>query len=159
MTEDRKNSGDTPFAHLQIDYLADIAERVASGAYIDGPELAERLRGHGSQPIPDKVLDYLCRYLEGTIDKPKGRKALPEFERRRQDMIVRRLYRRYFEYLTARKGRYGQPAGWTNLDYPSGEMAARLVAKRWLYGEESWHTVQNIASRKTSLPVNSTALL
>lgn len=148
MAKDRKDSPRNRFADMEVDYLTGLEKRITAGVYIDGPEIAERLRGHGSRPIPDTVLDYLCRYLEGTIDKPKGRKPLPKLERRRLDMIIGGLYRRYFETLMERKRRCGHHAGWTNLEYPPGEMAARLVARYYYYGEDSWHTVQNIASRK-----------
>jgi len=127
VTKNRKGSPGDRFAHMEVDHLAGLAERIMAGKYIDGPELAERLRGHGSRPIPDTVLDYLCRYLEGNVDQPKGRKALPEFARRRLDMIIDGLYRLYFEYLMERKRRYGHHVGWTKLKYPLGEMAARRV--------------------------------
>jgi len=147
MTEDRTDSPGNRFAHMKVDHLHGLAERIAKGEYIDGPELAERLRGHGSRPIPDTLLDYLCRYLEGSIEKPKGRKPFPETEQRLREMFVRGLYYSWLEQLMDRKRRYGHPAGWTKLEYTPAELAARLVArKRPFHGEGSWRSVQNLAS-------------
>lgn len=151
MAKDRRTSkkGTTGrFAHLDALHLGGIERRIAAGEYVDGVELAEAFRKHGSRPIPAAVLDYLCRYLEGAIDKPKGRKPWPEVERQRHDTIVSGLYHRYLEHLTDRKRRYGAPAGWTGIDYTPAELAARLVARRFHYGEKSWRTVQNIASSR-----------
>ena len=157
MTEDRTDSPGNRFPHMKVDHLHGLAERITAGEFIDGPELAERLRGHSFQPIPDTVLDYLCRYLEGTIEKPKGRKPASQLERRRLNMIIGGVYRNYLAFLAERKRRYGHPVGWLKrcstpssplLDRPPAEIAARLVARKFLHGEESWRTVQNISSRK-----------
>lgn len=148
VTNDRNPSSGNRFAHLEVDHLAGLVERITAGEYIDGRELAERLRNHGSRPIPETVLDHICRHLDDTVTKPKGRKSLPTLDRSRRDMIIGGLYRRYLAYLTERERRYGHHAGWTKGEYPPGETAARLVARFYYYGEESWRSVQNIASRK-----------
>jgi len=148
MTNDRKTSPGSRFAHINVDHLAGLAERIAAGEYIEGPELAEKLRGHGSRPIPEPILAHICRHLDGTVKKPKGRKPWSALDRSRHDMIIGGLYRRYLTYLKGRERRYGHHAGWTVGDYSPGETAARLVARHFYYGEESWRSVQNIASRK-----------
>lgn len=121
------------------------------GEYIEPDILASALRDHGSLPLPPEILEYVCQRLQGKISKPRGRKAFPEFEKRRRRMLVRGLYRRYLAWLQARKVRYGHIDGWPSSGKPNfwqgtpGECAARMVACRLLYGIESWHTVQNMA--------------
>ena len=127
-------------------YLARIEGYIASGRFVDGPELAHALRGNGFRPMTAPVLDYLCRYLEGKVERPKGRKPDDPLVTRRRNMVIRGYYRYYKEYLTERKHRYGKPAGWTKYDCPPAEIAARMVAKLYLSGEESWRSVQNIDS-------------
>lgn len=143
-----RNENPGRFAYLDELHLGGIERSIAAGEYVDGIELAAALRKHGSRPIPSAVLDYLCQYLEDAINKPKGRKPWPKADRHRLDMIVSGLYHRYLDHLTDRKRRYGHPAGWTGFDFTPAEIAARLVARRFHYGEESWRTIQNIASAR-----------
>ena len=134
---------------FEIDLMAWLEGRISTGDYIDSSELASLLRQHGSRPIPEPVLEYICGHLEGTIEKPKGRKPMPAVERQRLDTIISGLYQIYLDHLSERARRYGIPAGWTNLTYTPAELAARLVARRFHYGEQSWRTVQNIASTRS----------
>ncbi len=150
MGSDRDSRGSGTKFKLDINVMGSLEGRIVAGEYIDSAELASLLRQHGSSPIPDSVLDYVCKHLEGTIAKPKGRRPMSEFESRRSKMIVAGLYHLYLDYLTHRKSRYGVPAGWTRSDYTPAELAARIVAKKVLYGEESWRSVQNIASSHKS---------
>lgn len=144
----RKSKKAERFAYLDELHLGGIERRIVAGEYVDAAELAEALRKHGSRPIPSAVLDYLCRCLEGAIDKPRGRKTWLEVDRQRYDMILSGLYRRYLVHLTDRKRRYGAPAGWTKIEYTPAELAARLVARRYWHSELSWHAIQNIASSR-----------
>ena len=142
---------DARFAYLGDHHLGGIERCIAAGAYVDGSELASSLRNHGTRPIPTAVMDYLCRFLEGFFSKPRGRKGWqgwPRAERLKLDMIVTGSYRRNLKRLTDRRDRYGHPAGWTRLEGTPGEIAARIVAKQFLFGEESWRSVQNIASSR-----------
>jgi len=142
------------FAHLDELHLGGIERRIAAGEYVDGVELAEALRKHGSRPIPAAVLDYLCRYLEGDIAKPRGRKPVPTVEQRRQQMLVRYSYRRYLAWLKGRKMRYGHLDGWPRIraaswwQGPPHERAARMAAHRWSYGDDSWRSVHNLLSSR-----------
>lgn len=134
------------FSHLNAFHLGGVERDINAGKYVEPGELAEALRKHGELPISPEVMDYLCRFLEGRVQKPKGRKPWPDVEKRRFHMVCRGLYRIYLDHLTERKRQYGHPAGWTNLDGTPAEIAARIVAKRFLYGAESWRRIQNIAS-------------
>ena len=124
-------SGSERFSYLDELHLGGIEQRILAGEYVDGNDLAETLRKNGSRPIGNTVLDYICRYLEGAIEKPKGRKPQPALERQRLNMIISGVYQNYFDHLSDRAGRYGHPAGWTNLEYTPAELAARLVARRF----------------------------
>lgn len=136
------------FAHLRLYELGGIEKKIAAGEYVEEQELAEALRRYGPHPIPEPVLDYLCRTLEGKVKKPRGRKKLSEFQRRQINMIIGGLYRLRYGYLEQRKRRYGHHAGWTKMEKPPAEIAARLVARYFWYGEHSWRTVQNMASSR-----------
>jgi len=137
------------FAHLDALHLDGIERRVVAGEYVDPEELAKALRRHGSRPIPPDVLEYVCRFLEGRVSKPRGRQAVPPFERRRWRMIMRSFYERYLRWLQGRKARYGHLEGWSAIREaswwlgPPHERAARMVARRLGHGAESWRSVLN----------------
>ncbi len=149
MGSDRDSRGSGTKFKLDINVMGSLEGRIVAGEYIDSAELASLLRQHGSRPITESVLEYVCGHLEGTVERPKGRKPQPALERQRLNMIISGVYQNYFDHLSDRAGRYGHPAGWTNLDYTPAELAARLVARRFHYGEQSWRTVQNIASTRS----------
>ena len=158
MAEKDDNSSKVPsprFAHLNELHLGDIERRIAKGEYVSAEDLAAALRKHGSRPISPCVLDYLCRFLEGKVIAPKGRKALPKFQRLRNRLILLGMYRPYLSWLRRRKRRDQHLEGWPIIreaDFwkgPPNEIAARMVARRVGYGAESWRRVQNlISSRK-----------
>lgn len=134
---------------FDINLMGWLEGRISAGEYIDSAELASLLRQHGSRPITESVLEYVCGHLEGSVERPKGRKPQPALERQRLDTIISGVYQNYLNHLLNRTHRYGQPAGWTSLGYTPAELAARLVARRFHYGEQSWRTVQNIASTRS----------
>ena len=142
------HSGNTCHCHLEH-----VTKRIESGDYVSGSELADILRSEAAGEIPDRMLEYLCQFLTVSVKKPRGRPPMPPSYKRRHDMIINGLYRRYTEYFIKRQAREGRPAGWTDLPYPPAEMAARIVARNWHYGEGSWRSVQTLASKykKTQL--------
>jgi hypothetical protein len=145
------NRGSDRFSYLNEFHLGGVQRRISAGDYIECAVLAVALRNHGPRPLPPDVLNYLCQTLEGAIPKPKGRKGrtnAPEADELRYKTVIRGLYKHYLDQLSERAHRYGKPAGWTKLDGTAGEIAARVVAKRYWYGEGSWRTVQNIASSR-----------
>ena len=114
MAENDDNSSKVPsqrFAHLNELHLGGIERSIAKGEYVSGEDLAAALRKHGSRPISPSVLDYLCRFLEGKVAKPKGRPSLPELDKRRRRMILGHFYKRYFTWLQGRKAQYGHLDG------------------------------------------------
>ena len=145
------------FGEISGRYLEHITRRIQSGDYVSGSELADVLRRGAAGAIPDTLLDYLCRFLTGDIKKRRGRRPMLPGDKRRRDMFISGAYRRYTEYLLKREAREGKAAGWTRLPYPPAEIAARIVARNYYYGcygeyslyysEESWRSVQNIASK------------
>lgn len=148
-------TGTDMFAHLRELAMCKVESFLDRGRYVDGADLAAALREQAGKPIPPKVLDHLCRYLEGKVAKPRGRKAVPGAEKHWRLMFVRHHYRRNLSWLQARKKRYGGLDGWPSIQQadwwqgPPNERAARMAARRWLYGAESWRRVHNlISSRK-----------
>lgn len=146
--------GDRLF-HVRVLEMHRVEAALHRGDYVDGPGLAAALRQLDGKPVPPNVLEYLCRYLEGKITKPRGRKPIPIAEQRRQQMLVRYSYRRYYAWLKEREKRYGRLDGWPLIrtaswwQGPPHERAARMAAHRWSYGAESWRSVNNrVSSQK-----------
>lgn len=152
--EDKRAQSEHRFAHLDELHLGGVERKIENGVFVGGTELADALRHHGPRPIPDAVLDYLCRYLRGEVKRPGGRPTMPEVERRRLEMFVRWTYRRNLAWLQKRRKRYGHLDGWPRIrgtDFwrgPPSEKAARMAARRFWHGAESWRTVVNRSSRK-----------
>ena len=149
------NAGTTGrFSYLDELHLGGIERKIRDGVFVDGAELAAALRHHGPRPIPEPVLDYLCRYLKDEVDRPSGRPARPEVERRRLEMFVRWAYRRNLAWLQKRKKRYGDLKGWLRIqgsDFwmgPPSEKDARMAARRFWYAADSWRTVVNLSSSR-----------
>lgn len=151
-TDAGRTEKDNKFAHLRVLEMKWVQHSLERAEYVDGDRLAVALREQAGKPVPPAVLDYLCRFLEGKISKPKGRKPVPIGEQRRTQMLVRYSYNRYLEWLKARKKRYGDLEGWSLIQGanwwqgPPHERAARMAARRWLYGAESWRHVHNLLS-------------
>ena len=139
------HSGNTCHCHLEH-----VTKRIESGDNVGGSELADILRSEAAGEIPDIVLEYLCQFLTGNVEKPRGRPPWPPVDKRRHHMIIYVAYRRYTDRLIKRQSREGRTAGWTDLPYTPAEMAARIVARNWYYGEESWRSVQTISSNYSS---------
>ena len=152
-------TGDDKFAYLRVFAMRKVEFFLDRGRHVDGADLVAALREQAGEPIPPKVLDHLCRHLEGKVTKPKGRKAIPGAEEHRRLMFIRHHYRRDLAWLQARKKRYGGLDGWPSIrqaDWwrgPPNERAARMTAHRWLYGAESWRSVHNLVSSRKYRPV------
>ena len=127
-----------------------VTKRIQSDNYVGGAELADVLRSEFVGKIPDVLLEYLCQYLTGNVKKPRGRRPLLLIYKLQQRMVINGFYRQYTDRLIKRQSREGCPAGWTELLYTPAEMAARIVARRWYHGEESWRSVQTISSNYAS---------
>ena len=70
-------------------------------------------------------------------------------------MIMRYHFEHRLQWLQARKKRYGGLTSRPHIQKmiiwqsPPNEIAARMVAKRYFYGAESWHGILNqISSQK-----------
>lgn len=131
---------------LDGSHMDNIEKRIKLGEEVDGSEIIEALGGIKNRSVSKIVLEHLRLMLDDSVPKPKGRKSKPKTLARRYNMIIGGCYRKYLSKLTERKYRHGNPAGWTDLDGTPAEIAARIVARRFSYGEESWRSVQNIAS-------------
>lgn len=140
---------------IRVRHQVTVKSRLENGEYVDGGMLADALREIRNEPISSEVLEYICKFLDGSVSKPRGRTPTPAFEVQRHRMILRGFYRRYLAWLKSRNEHYGNLDGWPQIrgaDFwqgPPNERAARMVARRLSYGAESWRTVQNqISSQK-----------
>ena len=129
-----------------------VEEKLEEGAYVDADLLIEGLRDNDGHGLPPIVLDYVCRFLKGEVKKPRGRKELPPTLASTRDLIFTGLYQRYYTWLKNRKRRYGHLNGWSLIreaDFwqgPPNEIAARMLARKFSYGADSWRSVRNIIS-------------
>lgn len=141
--------GESKFSWLNAYHLGGIERALAAGDYVYPEDLTDALRLNGSRPIPPAVFDYLCRVLEGEIQRPKGRRPRSKVEAQRQQNLVTGAYYRYFDWLQVRRRKYGRPKGLTRGDPAPSEIAARLVARNVFGDSTSWESIRNmVRSRK-----------
>ena len=130
---------------------------IARDGAVDGKELAEALRRHRDEPIPDKVFAHLCTRLEGT-DKKRGRKP-DKFLTHVREVLAPDRYERYLHWLQHRKRKCGLE-GWPYIreaDWWKGaphERAAKMVAKR-LFPYNTWRYVLNFISSRNKPRISS----
>lgn len=129
--------------------LTNLERKIAAGRYVTGLELAETLRANSDKQLPEPVLDYVCRFLEGRINKPKGRPKEGSLGLIRR-MVAVEYYQRCLTWLQSRKRSCGLE-GWAQIreaDWwqgPANERAARMTAHR-LFPNHTWRHVQNLVS-------------
>lgn len=128
--------------------FAELTSRIDQGGWIEPEWLVAALRKDAEHALPDKVIELLCERVMKGSSRPRGKPADSKLVRNRREMLVAVLYRKYLSALQGRERRCGKPAGWTRLDYIPSELAARIVAKRFLDGEASWRNVPNISSSR-----------
>jgi hypothetical protein len=136
-------------AEFRAGRFENLVLKLGRGEHVNGDALALALRSNPDVPVPPVVRDYLCRYLEGTVRKPRGRRPGGPFQTVR-DTCAALLYEQYLAWLKRRKRRFGLD-GWPALqgaDWwqgPPHERAARMVARRW-FRNRPWEHVRNIVS-------------
>jgi len=153
--DDHDAPGPGKFGHLGQMHMAKVEHLLEKSEYVGSSDLVAALREHAGKPVPNKVLDYLCRYLEGEVSSPVGKPGVPEFRKYQKGMIMRGWYNFYLPWLQARNKRYGHLDGWSILrgekskDWwrgPPHERAARMVAYKFGYGAGHWRRVKNMIS-------------
>jgi hypothetical protein len=120
-------------------------------AYIPPEEMAGALRYNPGVPLPPAIHDYLCDFLEGKVQAPRGRPADTEIPWSQiNKILIPPTYERYYTWLKKRKRSMGL-SGWKSIrsaDWwqgPPSERAARMTCRR-LRLAISWRRVQNIVS-------------
>ena len=137
------------YRQLGPDTFANLERKIAAKQYVGPGELARILRANTGQPIPDKVLDYVCKHLEGSVKKPRGRKPRDAAGKLRV-ALVKVEYVRYLQWLQDRKRRHGL-RGWSCIrdadwwDGPPYERAARLLTRKY-FRNRDWKHVRNLVS-------------
>lgn len=131
------------------DSFANLERKISVNQFVGPDELARVLRANAGQPIPDKVLDYVCDHLEGSVKKPSGRKHRDALGQLRV-ALVKAEYVRYLQWLQDRKRHHGLQ-GWScirNADWwqgPPYERAARILTRKY-FRNRDWKHVRNLIS-------------
>lgn len=139
-----------PFAHT---------ERLinqGNEARIDPKQLAAEIREHGVKSMPDSVAKFLCRHLEGTIEK-RGRHGHTPFER----IMMGRQY--HLTYRLVRLAQAGKADTYPDIvhfyensvegSYSRSEAAWRLVSI-YFYGIDGHHKkIKNAAGARNRTKV------
>ncbi len=98
--------------------------------YISGPELAAALRANRHQPMPDEVFDYLCKFLDGKVRKPAGRRPKAGLVDIYKRLVARLDYEKELEDIRARnRARKAKTPDWKPADAAHAE-AAEIIRKR-----------------------------
>lgn len=136
------------FNHRQYDWHA-TRIRADQDVWIETSWLLDAIQSNSRSPVPEEVLEYLRRRLEGDVPRRRGRPPQDDVGFIRNELI-RHCYRRYLNWLTARNGTVGLQ-GWAGIrdadwwEGPPSERAARMTRKR-LARSVSWQRVRQIAS-------------
>lgn len=140
-----------PFRHIKALHFESAKKKIANGEYISAEELVHLIQTRDEVEVPQAILDYVCAHLVGDVEKPKGRPKFPDVYVNRRNMMIAAEYRKLLSRLQSGELSpddikiYGdEPA--KNKAFTPSERAARMVAKLFLYGEESWQRARNIAS-------------
>jgi hypothetical protein len=128
--------------------------------YVDGRFFASVLRASAATPMPDDVLDYVCRIFDGTtpvrfdsdfLAKKNFRQQARDFEKWIHRKFYSRFKARKAAWRAAYQGKQRQPKRpFGNV--PLGELAAKATAK-YFRTKRSPRTIQNrISARKSKSP-------
>lgn len=120
-------------------------------AYVPSEQIARALRENPGVPLPPRIHDYLCDFLEGKIRAPAGRRAVYEIPLAQiKKTLIPPTYARYHAWLRPRSRSVGLD-GWKPIrdaDWwqgPPHERAARMT-RRKLRLAMDWRRVRNIVS-------------
>lgn len=128
-----------PSAQIGLLRLKKLEKDLSAGKFVPGEELARALQSLRGEPIPDLILNYLIRMLDGEVHRPPGRKRKDESYINYDDDHIVWNYERFRACLKDQEWSQG----------PVGERAARMVAEDSRdYRNLNWHTVQNIVSAR-----------
>ena len=120
-------------------------------AYIPPEQIARALRKNPGIPLPPKIHDYLCDFLEGKVKPPAGRR--PDYEiplSQIKKTLIPPTYTRYLAWLRRRRRSMGLE-GWKTIreavwwQGPPNERAARMTRRRLALAMD-WRRVKNIVS-------------
>lgn len=110
--------------------------------------ILEALEANSCEPIPQQLKEYLLRRLDREVPMPRGRKPGSTIKQTHR-YFIQVEYRRYLDWLTARKKSVGL-RGWSLIrdvewwQGPPSERAARMVKKRFARSI-TWERVRQIA--------------
>ena len=115
------------------------------GGYISGPELAAALRANRQQPMPAEVFDYLCRFLDGKVRKPAGRRPKASVADIYKRLVARLDYEKELAHIRAcNKALKAKTPKWKPAVAAHVE-AAEIIRKRH-FPHMSSHSFSNMLS-------------
>jgi hypothetical protein len=124
-------------------------------AYISGEELANALKMQ--EPIPEPLLSYFIRFLNGDIKMPKGAPHKPINDLR--DILAYIKYQYYMAWLKRRKKTQGlkgwsciEHADWWDINDPPHLRAKKMIRHR-LYKNHTVESVSNIITKVSQYPI------
>jgi hypothetical protein len=128
-----KSSPDSP-ARSTIDAvfggLGGIDYRLSTGVYVSGDDLAAAIEANPGDTLPDRVRDYLCRFLRGEV-KPKRGPKKPEMEKLLIEVYAEVRYYEILRWLQNRRKVAGGRA--KECELAPHELAAMIIKRRFRY--------------------------
>lgn len=140
------------FSHLRALHFKDLERRIAGGEVVPAEELAHLVRKRKGLAVPDAVIEHMCAHLAGEVARPRGRPRENPIETHKRNLFATALYRllrtagSLEEQTELAEAWLGEGHADIAPDATLAERAARIAAKLFLSGEESWRTLQNLAS-------------
>jgi hypothetical protein len=137
--------GPTLFELFSPGSFLNIQRTLEQGEFVDARELALVLRENPGKVLPDPIRDYMIRWLEGKVKRPRGRqRGSPLQEARNAYASV--LYREYLETFQRETKESGKPSRSGKRPRAPHLRAAERVARE-LFPNHTAAYVLNLVSR------------
>jgi hypothetical protein len=125
----------------------DIQRKLERGEFVDGHELALTLRQNPDVALPDPIREYMIRWFEGKVKRPRGRKPRGSVKEIR-DALAGVLYREYLaEFQREARSRNKRDGRSQKSSKPPHERAAEEV-RRELFPNHTAAYVLNLVSKQ-----------
>jgi hypothetical protein len=145
-SSEKPSDGRTPFDLFGPGAFWAVQHQLERGEYVDGKELALVLRKNPGKALPDPIREYMIRWFEGEVKRPRGRRpggAVKEL----RDALAYALYREYLEQFQREVKSIRKAAQTGRRPRPPHFRAAEQVACE-LFPNHTAAYVLNLVSRK-----------
>lgn len=128
---------------LAVEWLA------ANGRYISAEELAVVIEANPSQPLPDRLRNYLCRFLRGKVKRKPGPQKTDAKFKFLIEFLAAQEYQKELRRLQKEARPHGREAIAKGVQSPHEE-AIKIVKERFRirFGGVSPRRVANIISSR-----------